>query len=201
MVHDEAGDFAESRDVVDLLWFPTGGGKTEAYLAVAAWELFYRRLEDGLKGAGTAVIKRYTLRLLTSQQFQRAGTLICAMEDMRRELQKEMGGQPFTLGLWVGQDSAPNKFTSGDRDKPAALEKYLNLREEGKPENPFQLQRCPWCGTSIVPKEKRMIKVIMELGLRKQALHFTALQIAAVLIIIYQSRLLTKGYIKRRQVC
>lgn len=154
LVHDEAGDFAESRDVVDLLWFPTGGGKTEAYLAVAAWELFYRRLEDGLKGAGTAVIKRYTLRLLTSQQFQRAGTLICAMEDMRRELQKEMGGQPFTLGLWVGQDSAPNKFTSGDRDKPAALEKYLNLREEGKPENPFQLQRCPWCGTSIVPKEK-----------------------------------------------
>ncbi|WP_438465754.1 helicase-related protein [Marinomonas sp. PE14-40] len=153
LVHDEAGDFAESRDVVDLLWFPTGGGKTEAYLAVAAWEIFYRRLEDGLKGAGTAVIKRYTLRLLTSQQFQRAGTLICAMENMRRELHIEMGDQPFTLGLWVGQDSAPNKFTSGDRDKPAALEKYLNLRDEDKPENPFQLQRCPWCGTSIVPKE------------------------------------------------
>ncbi len=154
LVHDASGDFSESRDIVDLLWFPTGGGKTEAYLAVAAWELFYRRLEDGLKGAGTAVIKRYTLRLLTSQQFQRAGTLICAMEDMRCELYKEMGNQPFTLGLWVGQDSAPNKFTSGDRDKPAALEKYLNLREEEKPENPFQLQRCPWCGTSIIPAEK-----------------------------------------------
>jgi hypothetical protein len=154
LIHDETGDFAESRDVVDLLWFPTGGGKTEAYLAVAAWELFYRRLEDGLKGAGTAVIKRYTLRLLTAQQFQRAGTLICAIENMRRGLLKEMGTEPFSLGLWVGQDSTPNKYTSGDRDNPAALEKYLNLREEDNPENPFQLQRCPWCGTSIVPNDK-----------------------------------------------
>ena len=154
LIYDEAGDYSDSRDVVDLLWFPTGGGKTEAYLAVAAWEMFYRRLEDGLKGAGTAVIKRYTLRLLTSQQFQRAGTLICALETMRKDLRQEMGNEPFTLGLWVGQDSAPNKFTSGDRDRPAALEKYLNLREEDVPENPFQLQRCPWCGTSIVPAER-----------------------------------------------
>ena len=154
LVHDDSGDFPENRDIVDLLWFPTGGGKTEAYLSIAAWEMFYRRLEDGLKGAGTSVIKRYTLRLLTSQQFQRAGTLICALENMRQELLKEMGSEPFSLGLWVGQDSAPNKFTSGNRDKPAALEKYVYLREEDNPENPFQLHRCPWCGTSIVPKEK-----------------------------------------------
>lgn len=154
LAHDESGDFSETRDVVDLLWFPTGGGKTEAYLAVAAWEMFYRRLEDGLKGAGTSVIKRYTLRLLTSQQFQRAGTLICALENMRQNMIKEMGTEPFSLGLWVGQDSAPNKFTSGDRDNPAALEKYKDLLEEDNPENPFQLHRCPWCGTSIVPKER-----------------------------------------------
>ena len=154
LIYDEAGDYSENRDIVDLLWFPTGGGKTEAYLAVAAWEMFYRRLEDGLRGAGTAVIKRYTLRLLTSQQFQRAGTLICAMESMRKGLTQEMGREPFTLGLWVGQGSAPNKFTSGDRDNPAALELYQNLLEEDVPENPFQLQRCPWCGTSIVPSER-----------------------------------------------
>lgn len=145
LAHDKSGGYSDNRDIVDLLWFPTGGGKTEAYLAVAAWELFYRRFEDGERGAGTAVIKRYTLRLLTSQQFQRAGTLTCALEDIRADY-KELGTEPFTLGLWVGQGSTPNNF-------PQALEKYDNLRQEDEPENPFQLQRCPWCGTNIVPAQ------------------------------------------------
>lgn len=154
LVYTETGDYADSRDIVDLLWFPTGGGKTEAYLAVAAWEMVFRRLEDGLKGAGTTVIKRYTLRLLTSQQFQRAGTMICALEMLRQDNESLLGKTPFSLGLWVGQDSAPNKFTSGNTAKPAALEKYHFMRDEDKPENPFQLQHCPWCGTGLVPEEK-----------------------------------------------
>lgn len=130
-------------DEVDLLWFPTGGGKTEAYLAVAAWEMIYRRLTLGVEGGGTAVIKRYTLRLLTSQQFQRAGSLICALETMRKQL-PELGEESFSLGLWAGEGTSPNTLIQ-------AYESYKTLRNESAPENVFQLQICPWCGTEITP--------------------------------------------------
>lgn len=136
--------YSETRDDVDLLWFPTGGGKTEAYLVVAAWEMIYRRLTKGPKGGGTAVIKRYTLRLLTSQQFQRAGTLICALDVIRRE-DSRLGSEPFSLGLWAGQGSTPNDYKS-------AHEKYSLARQDHEPENVFQLHSCPWCGTEIMPK-------------------------------------------------
>lgn len=134
------------REVMDLIWFPTGGGKTEAYLWVAALEMFLRRMRHGDKGAGTAVIKRYTLRLLTSQQFQRAATLICACERLRAE-NKDLGASPFTLGLWIGGESTANTFED-------AKAQYEDLIENTRPENPFQLQRCPWCGTRIVPEDQ-----------------------------------------------
>ena len=90
----------------DLLWFPTGGGKTEAYLGVAAFTMGIRRLQGNLGGydasRGLSVIMRYTLRLLTLQQFQRASTLICAMEVIRRNEEDTWGKEPFTIGLWVG---------------------------------------------------------------------------------------------------
>ena len=135
------------RDTVDLVWFPTGGGKTEAYLAVAAFEMFYRRMVFGDEGGGLAVIKRYTLRLLTAQQFQRVCTLICACEMIRRNMEKELGTEPFTSGLWVGASSTPNRFGK-------AYERYRELLEQERPENPFQLQKCPWCGTRIVPERR-----------------------------------------------
>ena len=98
--------------VADLLWFPTGGGKTEAYLGVAAFTMAIRRLQGPLGGLdasrGLSVIMRYTLRLLTVQQFQRATTLICAMETLRRADEKTWGNAPFTIGLWVGQRVTPN---------------------------------------------------------------------------------------------
>jgi hypothetical protein len=89
----------------DLLWFPTGGGKTEAYLGVAAFTMAIRRLQGKLGGydgsRGLAVIMRYTLRLLTLQQFQRATALICAMEKLRRDAvvqgDASLGAEPFTL--------------------------------------------------------------------------------------------------------
>src|SRR5205807_7504268 len=97
----------------DLLWFPTGGGKTEAYLGLTAFTLAIRRLQGVVAGYdgrdGVAAIMRYTLRLLTIQQFQRAAALICACEVIRREQgDKKWGSTPFRIGLWVGQRATPN---------------------------------------------------------------------------------------------
>ncbi|MER5642452.1 helicase-related protein [Kitasatospora sp. NPDC002227] len=139
----------EDRELVDLIWFPTGGGKTEAYLALAAVEVFRRRLVHGVEGAGTAVITRYTLRLLTSQQFQRAAALICAMEILRHDDPRVVGMSPFSIGLWVG-----NEVTPGTRaEAKKALER---LHKAATPEeaNKFQLASCPWCGTALVPDRR-----------------------------------------------
>ncbi|MFF4650559.1 helicase-related protein [Streptomyces sp. NPDC001380] len=137
------------RDTVDLIWFPTGGGKTEAYLGLAAVEIFRRRIAHGLEGGGTAVITRYTLRLLTSQQFQRAASLICAMELMRATDERVKGMAPFSIGLWVGNEVTPG--TRGEAKK--ALER---LMKAARPEeaNQFQVESCPWCLTPSIPRLK-----------------------------------------------
>jgi len=140
-----ASEKSIDREVVDLIWFPTGGGKTEAYLAMAAFALFYRRLLDKDAGAGTAVITRYTLTLLTAQQFQRAATLICACEMIRRSSPDRFGGIPFSIGLWVGDAHTPNRYST-------AHEKFEELFVEGEIANPFQLQQCSWCGTRVLPE-------------------------------------------------
>lgn len=134
----------------DLLWFPTGGGKTEAYLGVAAFAMSIRRLQGTLGGVdagrGLAVIMRYTLRLLTLQQFQRASTLICAMELLRKQAPDIWGTEPFTLGLWVGGSVTPNRT----EDSHDAIEKERdNRRDTGS--TPAQLTSCPWCGSAINP--------------------------------------------------
>ena len=134
----------------DLLWFPTGGGKTEAYLGVAAFAMSIRRLQGMLGGVdatrGLAVIMRYTLRLLTLQQFQRASTLICAMEMLRKQDPETWGSEPFTLGLWVGGKVTPNRT----EDSHEAIEKERDNRRDTGP-TPAQLTSCPWCGSAINP--------------------------------------------------
>lgn len=139
------------RSRVDLIWFPTGGGKTEAYLLAAAYSIILRRRRHPLNGGGTAVITRYTLRLLTAQQFRRSATLICALERLRRaEPELGLGIEPITIGLWVGDRSTPNNFTGKD----GALERFQVMRDSAQPENPFILDACPWCGTEIIPTRK-----------------------------------------------
>lgn len=139
----------EDRELVDLIWFPTGGGKTEAYLGLAAIEIFRRRIAYGVLGGGTAVITRYTLRLLTTQQFQRAASLICAMELLRREDPRVKGMVPFSIGLWVGNEVTPGTR----REANAALER---LYKAARPEeaNQFQVESCPWCGAALLPEAR-----------------------------------------------
>jgi hypothetical protein len=139
------------RELVDLIWFPTGGGKTEAYLGLAAIEIFRRRLVHGMSGGGTAVITRYTLRLLTAQQFQRAATLICAMELLRRPGPhadpRVQGLAPFSIGLWIGNEATPGTHSEA-RDALKRLYKAARPEEANK----FQVESCPWCGTELLPK-------------------------------------------------
>ncbi|MFI6888516.1 helicase-related protein [Streptosporangium canum] len=135
------------RELVDLIWFPTGGGKTEAYLGLAAIEIFRRRIDHGIAGAGTAVITRYTLRLLTSQQFQRAASLVCAMEILRRDDPRAKGMARFSIGLWVG-----NEVTPGTRSEAKAALERLHKAAKPKEANQFQIESCPWCDAALLPE-------------------------------------------------
>ncbi|MEV5321151.1 helicase-related protein [Streptomyces sp. NPDC052687] len=132
------------RRISDLLWFPTGGGKTEAYLGLIAFTTFLRRLRRGAAGGGVTVLMRYTLRLLTLQQFERATILICAMESMRRAAPERLGHEGISIGMWVGKSATPN-------DLKTAAGKLLKLRggQSLQTENPVQLHACPWCGTAL----------------------------------------------------
>ncbi|MFE2882169.1 helicase-related protein [Streptomyces sp. NPDC059272] len=131
------------RSVVDLIFFPTGGGKTEAYLGASAISLIARRLRNP-DDAGTDTLMRYTLRLLTAQQFLRASSLICVLEDMRSKNEEELGKTPFGIGVWLGGDSTPNTWKSAD----SSLKK---LRSDSTAPNRFLLLKCPWCGTKMGP--------------------------------------------------
>ncbi len=139
--------------LADLLWFPTGGGKTEAYLGLTAFVLAVRRLRGGLGGfdarAGVAVLMRYTLRLLTIQQFQRAAALVCACETIRRADSRVWGQVPFRIGLWVGARVTPNRTDdAADWLKQQRGGKRAPTRALG---SPHQLVSCPWCGSGLEP--------------------------------------------------
>lgn len=142
---------AEHQARVELLFFPTGGGKTEAYLGLAAYTFAIRRRQGVVESAagplnggdGVAVLMRYTLRLLTAQQFQRATALMCAAELARLEDEETWGIEPFRIGLWVGTDVSPKRFEEADEQLTKANE-YGSHRL-----TVLQIQRCPWCGTPI----------------------------------------------------
>lgn len=137
-----ANRLSSDRELVDLIWFPTGGGKTEAYLGLSAFSGFLRRLRDP-QDSGTEILMRYTLRLLTAQQFERATALICSMEVIRRESPSELGSDPYSIGLWVGGGTTPNRWADA----------RLALREitSGSRRNPFLIAKCPWCGAALGP--------------------------------------------------
>ncbi len=163
-------DTCDDRKIVDLIWFPTGGGKTEAYLGLTAFTIFYRRLAHQAESSGTTVIMRYTLRLLAAQQFTRASTLICACEYIRRDATSKkskygkypLGNDRITIGLWIGGDHTPNKNDQAKSNLNELLRASTEELEYKKDRyNKFQVLKCPWCGTKLVQDvvDKRKIGV------------------------------------------
>lgn len=141
---------SDDRPVVDLLFFPTGGGKTEAYLGLAAFAIARRRLANpGLTGAGLSVVMRYTLRLLTLDQLSRAAGLICALE-LERQAGGRLGECPIEIGLWVGGGVTPNRFGSSKDKGERTLVYWLGKMRKGGP-TPLPLKACPWCGSDLGP--------------------------------------------------
>ncbi len=134
------------RDTVDLIFFPTGGGKTEAYLGLAAFTLVLRRLRHpGLGSAGVGVLMRYTLRLLTLDQLDRAATLVCALELQRRDDEVRLGTHRFSIGLWVGSAATPNRFGSFSDESSAVARTLAFSKNPRSAPSPVPLDRCPWC--------------------------------------------------------
>ena len=130
------------RDVMDLLWFPTGGGKTEAYLGLIAMLVFHRRLVSPTDAVpGVVALMRYTLRLLTTQQFSRAVAMISSCEAIRTgrisaDFDFELSGaHPVSIGLWVGDGAAPNSRATS----------YASLQGAKEVSSPKQLAKCPCC--------------------------------------------------------
>lgn len=134
---------SDERSIVDLIWFPTGGGKTEAYLGLSAYTIFIRRIKDK-NNAGTAILMRYTLRLLTSQQYERAAAMICACDVIRKEFEDKLGKERISIGLWVGDSTTPNTMKK-------AVSAYKKIYKDGSvsENSPIVILKCPWCGAQM----------------------------------------------------
>lgn len=134
-----------SREIVDLLWFPTGGGKTEAYLFVLLLEAFSRRLANP-NDAGCVALSRYTYRMLAFDQFSRAASAICAAEVVRTKHPERLGASRFSVGLWIGSSQTPNRVRDIDNaygDQPRWRDRWI------KNEPSFPIVNCPWCGSAL----------------------------------------------------
>lgn len=139
-------DKSPDKDLVDLLYFPTGGGKTEAYLAVSAFLIFWRRLQYPQEYGGVNIIIRYTLRLLSAQQFERASKLIFACEFIRQN-QQDLGDKKITIGFWVGDSTIPNDIIKAQKQLSTINER---LNKGLSAINPFQVSNCQWCNTKMI---------------------------------------------------
>ncbi|WP_314062486.1 helicase-related protein [uncultured Vagococcus sp.] len=161
-------DDCKERELVDLIWFPTGGGKTEAYLGLTAFTIFYRRLAHFDQSNGSTVIMRYTLRLLASQQFTRAATLICACELIRMETKNRktnfrkyrLGEESVSIGLWIGSQHIPNTNQKAKEELDKLCDKSKgDLYTRIEWHNKFHILKCPWCGTKMTKGIKENIEV------------------------------------------
>ncbi len=156
---------SDDRKIVELLFFPTGGGKTEAYLVLAAFTLVYRRFREGVSGAvpkyaGVTVLMRYTLRLLTLDQMGRAAALICALELIRKDDLAKLGKWPFEIGLWVGAAATPN-YMGKRGDEKSMVYRVAAYKNGNDSRRPIPMEKCPWCGKDF-EKESFVLEPSMD---------------------------------------
>ena len=153
----------EDRSIVDLIWFPTGGGKTEAYFGLTAFNIFSRRLLNKEDDA-TSIITRYTYRVLTAQQFERSAALIASCNIVREENIEELGEKEINLGLWIGKTASHNKIKSSiDECREITATKLKNPSQPYKKSHRFVLQSCPNCKVSFF---QNTAKKINNLGIK-----------------------------------
>ncbi|AWL78488.1 helicase [Capnocytophaga canimorsus] len=151
-------DSDDRHNIVDLLWFPTGGGKTEAYLAITAFTIISRRILHGKDAEGVSVIMRYTLRLLTAQQFERATKLILSLDFLRRFFKPTdeyfFGEDEISIGMWVGASTTPNSYSEAKSIHKKVFDEItkINNKKSGdyKKENTFPITNCSWCGCNLI---------------------------------------------------
>jgi hypothetical protein len=152
----------DRNNIVDLLWFPTGGGKTEAYLALTAFTIISRRILNEDNADGVAVIMRYTLRLLTAQQFERATKLILSLDFLKKQFKNKdeyyFGNSPISIGMWVGASSTPNSFKDAlgiyNKIKDNLVKANSKKNHDLQKVNTFPIENCSWCGCKIISKNK-----------------------------------------------
>jgi len=155
-------DADDRNNIVDLLWFPTGGGKTEAYLAITAFTIISRRIIHGKDSDGVSVIMRYTLRLLTAQQFERATKLVLSLDFLRRFFKSNdkyfFGENKVSIGMWVGASTTPNSYKDAQKIRKNINDEIvkLNNKKEGnyQKKNTFPITNCSWCGCNLVTKNQ-----------------------------------------------
>lgn len=144
-------DVAKHANAVTLLYFSTGGGKSEAFLGLLAFVLFLDRLRG--KHRGVSALMRYPLRLLTLQQARRTFTTMGAAEEVRHS--RGHPGEPFSLGFWVGGSNTPNwhseegynEVPSDDKVAPNAESKHKDIQPyKSARERWLKLSSCPFCG-------------------------------------------------------
>jgi len=141
---DRVEETDSALEVVDVLWFPTGGGKTEAFLGVAVWSMFFDRIRG--KDFGVTAWTRFPLRLLSLQQLQRMSKTVVYADIVRRE-QEDIGNHPsrsFSVGYLVGKKNTPNALTGYNNSNYSKYQNDPALREDAK-----VVPSCPACDSSV----------------------------------------------------
>jgi len=142
---DPSRDIDDRLNIGDVIYFPTGGGKTEAYLGLVVFTAFYDRLRG--KEFGTTAWTKFPLRLLSLQQLQRIANVLCRAETIRRE-DDAFGGESFSVGYFVGKNNTPNKVVEGDSGESNNAKKARD--DEEKQEEWLIVSECPYCGQDSV---------------------------------------------------